>query len=159
MKIKILSELDKIKYRNDIIILGKQLDNNAEYFINKYLNNNEFICFGIFNEEEIIGFCVVIDHSLFLNLYSFIIREDYQLKGIGSLFLKNIEQILFKLCSKHEVKNIAIILSSNEIISKFYRKNGYKFIYNLERKNKNSLNVNESNIEMVLFKEINQFIF
>ena len=148
IKVKVLSNEEKIIYKNKMIELGKILDEKSDLFIEKYINQiNSFIIFGVINEfnNNLLGFCVIGDNGMNLNLYSLIIDPKFQRNKIGSIFFLEAEKKLKTLCNQSGVLSIIIMLSAKKEVEGFYYKNKYKYLYDLKRDNSN---------EIVLFKEI-----
>lgn len=101
-----------------------------DYFIN-YMKNNYYVGYTGLMDKKVIALSIGMKKPWISGMEYYIdefcISYDYQGKGIGSSFLKNIEELL-----KDENVEGMILNTEREFPScKFYKKNGFKILGNL----------------------------
>lgn len=106
-----------VKDIKDINLLLKQFNYNvdSEFFDNPFLKSL------VYEDENILGVIIYKEPYDRIEIEYIAVAEQYKNKGIGSRFLKAIEN--------NNVKNITLeVRKSNEVAINFYKKNGYKIV-------------------------------
>lgn len=111
------------------------LDPKSEEYLLTLLNRLTYI-FLLPKKDEIIGFCMAVETPKItegrnrIEAYELIIDEKHQGKGIGSAFLKEVENI----AKEKGILYVKVATGTNMKSNEFYKKNGYVHFENLYRK-------------------------
>lgn len=112
---------------NDVYDSRQQV---KDFFIN-HMKNNYFLGYIGLIDKKVVALSLGMKKPWISGMEYYIdefcVKHDFQGKGIGSLFIKNIEELL------HNEKVEGIILNTERDYPsyKFYRKNGFKVLGNL----------------------------
>ena len=92
---------------------GSELDDNENVSIHRMIKKNNKKCIGV-------GRAHILENVAQIRYMA--ILSKYQKSGLGSMIIKELEEVL--VCNKTK----KIFLNSRETAIKFYEKNGYKII-------------------------------
>ncbi|MBU5484200.1 GNAT family N-acetyltransferase [Clostridium sp. MSJ-11] len=101
-----------------------------DFFIN-HMKNNYFLGYIGLIDKKVIALSIGMKKPWICGMEYYIdefcIGDDYQGKGIGSLFLKNIEELLYD----EKVEGMILNTERDYPSCKFYEKNGFQDLGNL----------------------------
>ncbi len=112
------------------------LDPKSEEYLLTLLNRPDIHLLVAKEKDEIIGFCMAVETPKItegrnrIEAYELIIDEKHQGKGIGSAFLKEVENI----AKEKGILYVKVATGTNMKSNEFYKKNGYVHFENLYRK-------------------------
>lgn len=133
--IKKLNANEKLLYKEDLILLFRELSCSAEHSLNYYIDYPEnYAIFGLFiSEDNLIGCAIIEDQGIHLTLYNLVINKTFQNRGYGKILLSHIELMLTREFKSLGVKELDMMLSCKYEVINFYLKNGYKEISKINR--------------------------
>ena len=115
-------QLNSNEYKNYIINaqeVYKKMHANGSYTLGCFLDSGEIV--GVINVNKILDYFPNYENNPYIHLETFIVKKDYQNKGVGTYLMTNTMELI-----KKEGCTYVIIQSNNKYVQRICQKIGLK---------------------------------
>lgn len=121
-----IKKIDK-SFLNDIYEISQKEFLNESYSIGQLkdcLNNKDYICFGVFLNNEIASYIIALETVDDINILSIATKKEHKNKGFASSLIEKIKKVAL-----NQNKSVSLEVKSKNIIAyNLYTKLGFKVI-------------------------------